>query len=168
MSRPPVHEVDAAVQAHVNGTLERRFSSEELPRLREAGIIEPTAIELSVRFSLFEGRVTLEGELGGSVTMTCQRCMQPVAVAVDDQFRLLIVNEEPESEEESGGYEPIVADPSRLDLRWLAEEQALLGVPLVAKHAALDCAAQLPESKVEQDEDTVQRPFENLKDLLRR
>jgi uncharacterized protein len=167
MSRPPVYEVDASVQAHVNGAIDRRFSGKELPRLLEAGIVEATDIELSVRFATLESHVALDGRLSGSVTMTCQRCMQPVAVDIEDEFRLVIVREEPEAE--IGGYDPVVADPSRLDLRWLAEEQALLSVPLVPKHEALDCAAA-PPAKVEvgEDENGPQRPFANLKDLLRK
>ena len=168
MSRPPVYEVDASVQAHVNGAIDRRFSSEELPRLREAGIAEPTRIELSVRFSTLENRVALDGTLRGSITMACQRCMRPAAIAVDDRFQVVIVSDEADSEQEIGGYEPVVADPSRFDLRWLAEEQTLLSVPLVAKHEGECASAAATRDDVVQDENRAQRPFANLKDLLRK
>jgi uncharacterized protein len=171
MSRPPDVEidavVDAAVQAHAGGVIERRFSASQLPRLREAGILEPVDIHVSVRFSTFDGRVALDGMLSGSVTMTCQRCMQPAAIEVDDQFRLLIADEEADPVAEAGGFEALVADPARLDMRWLAEEQTLLCVPLVAKHADDKCAVQLvPET--EEEAPVAQRPFANLKDLLRK
>ena len=170
MSRPPGLEidavVDASVQAHSQSVIERRFSASQLPRLSEAGIVEPADIRVSIRFSTFEGRVALDGALDGSVTMTCQRCMKSVAVDVDDEFRLLIVDDEADPVVESGGFEPFISDPARLDVRWLAEEQTLLSVPLVAKHEDDACADQ-PSEQVEEEKPIAQRPFANLRDLLR-
>ena len=171
MLRPPGLEidtfVDASVQAHARGVIERRFSASELPRLSEAGIVEPAEIRVSIRCSTFEGRVALDGTLSGNVTMTCQRCMKPVTVDVDDEFRLLIVDDEAEPVAESGGFEPVVADPARLDVRWLAEEQTLLSVPLVAKHEDEGCANQSTSEQAEEEKPVVQRPFANLRDLMR-
>jgi uncharacterized protein len=170
MSRPPGLEIDAfidaSVQAHAGGVVERRYTASQLPRLSEAGIIEPADIRVSIRFSTSEGRVALKGKLGGHVTMTCQRCMQPTTVAVEDEFRLLVVDDEADEVAESGGFEPVVADPARLDVRWLAEEQTLLSVPLVAKHADEECATQLVEQD-KSEKPVGQRPFANLRDLLR-
>jgi uncharacterized protein len=170
MSRPPGVEIDAfvepIVQAHAGGVIERRFSASQLPRLSDAGIVEPADVRVSIRFSAYEGRVALDGVLDGTVTMTCQRCMRPVAVGLEDEFRLLIADDEVDPVAEAGGFEPLVADPARLDVRWLAEEQALLSVPLVAMHADENCASQLVQQ--EQNETPVgQRPFANLRNLLR-
>jgi uncharacterized protein len=171
MSRPPGLEtdaiVDASVQAHAHGVIERRFSSSQLPRLSEAGIVEPAEIRVSIRFSTYEARVAVDGVLHGTVTMTCQRCLQPVAVDMDDEFRVLIVDDEADPVAEPGGFEPVVADPARLDVRWLAEEQALLSVPLVAKHADEGCANQPAAEQTEEEKPIAQRPFANLRDLLR-
>ena len=174
MLRPPGLEidaiVDASVQAHAHGVIERRFSASQLPRLKEAGIVEPADIRVSIRFSNFEGRVALDGALSGKLTMTCQRCMQPVTVDLDDEFKVLIVDDEDDKSDsvaESGGFEPVVADPARLDVRWLAEEQTLLSVPLVAKHDDAACANQQAAEQDEDEKPSAQRPFANLRDLLR-
>lgn len=169
MSRPPGVEidalVDASVQAHSGGLIERRFSASELPRLSAAGVVEPADVRVSARFSIYEGRIAVDGALHGTVTMTCQRCMQAAPVDVDDEFRLLIVDDEADTTAEVGGFEPIVTDPARFDMRWLAEEQALLSLPLIAKHANEECANR---SAQQPDETPVaQRPFANLRDLLR-
>lgn len=173
MSRPPGPEtdvfVDASVQAHGRGTVERSFQASQLPRLREAGIVEPADIRLAVRFSIAEEHVALDGTLSGFVTMTCQRCMQPVAVDVADEFQLMIVDSEAERaerEDASSGYEPIVADAARLDMRWLAEEQTLLGAPLVAKHADEACAS-VAAAPAPKEEGGAHRPFADLRKLLR-
>jgi uncharacterized protein len=171
MSRPPDEIgaiVDAFVQAHIGGTIERRFRAIELPRLGEAGIVDPAEIRVSARCSFVEGRVVLSGKLSGFVTMTCQRCMEPVRIALADEFDLILVEDEPARVAEEGldrGYEPIVADPERFDIRWLAEEQTLLDVPLIAKHEDVTCATMVNEQD-EEPEPTAQRPFANLKNLL--
>ena len=108
----------------------------------------------------------MAGEVNGSVTMTCQRCMQPVSVDVEDEFRLLVVDDESDPVAESGGFEPVVADPARLDVRWLAEEQTLLCVPLVAKHAE-DTCAERSTKQPEEEQPIAQRPFANLRNLMR-
>jgi uncharacterized protein len=161
--------VDATVQAHGLGRIERRFEASQLPRLSEAGLVEPGEIRIAIRFSTVDGRVALNGELSGYVTMTCQRCMQPARVDVTDQFQLIVVDDEAErqqQEDAGSGYEPIIADATRFDLRWLAEEQTLLNVPLVPKHADESCAA--PVKAVQPTEQpSGQRPFANLRNMLR-
>jgi uncharacterized protein len=160
--------VDASVQAHARGTVERSFQASELPRLTDAGIIEPAEVRIAIRFSVVDGKVALDGTLGGFVTMICQRCMQPVKIEMTDEVQLLIVDDDVERVEDATGYEPIVADPARLDMRWLAEEQTLLSVPLVPKHADENCAGGEPPSEDESEPASSQRPFANLKSLLRR
>lgn len=186
MPRPPARElglaadnvVDAEVCARAGSTIERRFSAAELPRLREAGGHDESSIEAKFQFSQFDGRPAVAGELHGDAVLTCQRCMQPVAIDIDDAFQVLLVDEE--RSDEPGGYEPVVANGSRLDLAWLAEEQVLLALPLVPMHENSDCAAAVevaneaedgvedePASDAQKHGETHQ-PFRNLRDLLRK
>jgi len=73
----------------------------------------------------------------------------------------------------------VIADPARLDLRWLTEEQALLALPLVPMHESQDCAApaqaasgdceRQPDADGKADDDSVrQQPFQHLRDMMRR
>jgi len=174
--KPADNIVDADARARAGSTVERHFSAAELPRLREAGGHEGSSIEVHFQFAQFEGRPAVSGQLRGVTVLTCQRCLQPVAIAVDDSFQLLIV--EQERSDEPGGYEPVVAEAARLDLRWLAEDQALLAMPLVPLHEDPHCAAALSAegsavtaSAQPLDDDAAevrQQPFKNLRDLLRK
>ena len=188
MPRPPAAHtdniVDADVCARAGSTIARRFSAAELPRLREAGGHDDSAIEARFQFSQFDGRPAVTGELSGAAVLTCQRCMQPVAIDVDDTFQVLLVDQE--RADEPGGYEPVVANPSRLDLGWLAEEQVLLALPLVPMHESEDCDAGVLAEVVSSEEagdevedaaahdaikgdaGTTQQPFQNLRELLRK
>jgi uncharacterized protein len=143
--------------------------------LSEAGGREGSSIEANFQFAHFDGRPAVSGELHGAAVLTCQRCMQPVAIEIDDSFQVLIV--EAERSDEPGGYEPVVANASRLDLRWLAEEQILLALPLVPMHENQDCAegvvagsseADAPEGDEPAEEEVRQQPFRNLRDLMRK
>jgi uncharacterized protein len=167
MPRPPAVSnellVDADVCARAGSTIERHFSVAELPRLHEAGVLDGSQVDVRLRFSLFDGRPAIDGALSGTMRLSCQRCMQPVAVPIDERFQLVVTAQE--SAEEPGGYEPVVADAAHFDVRWLAEEQALLAMPLVPLHAAGECdevAAPSPEG----ERAAAQKPFENLRDLL--
>src|SRR5688572_32927955 len=98
MPRPPAHPADSIVDAEVcaraGSTIARHFSAADLPRVSEAGGHEGSSIEANFQFAHFENRPSVSGELRGTVVLTCQRCMQPVPVGIDDSFQVLIVEEE--------------------------------------------------------------------------
>ena len=170
MPRPPAVSsdplVDADVCARAGGTLERHFSVAQLPRLREAGAQDGSRIDVRLRFSLFDGKPAIDGTLSGTMRLSCQRCMEPVDVPIDERFQVIVVAEE--SADEPGGYEPVVAEAARFDLGWLTEEQTLLALPLVPLHAAGECdeAAAAPPDREQGASTGVQKPFQNLRDLL--
>jgi uncharacterized protein len=187
MPRPPAQEidvaadkiVDATVCARAGSTITRRFSAAELPRLREAGGQDGSWIEAEFQFSEFDGKPAVSGELHGAVVLTCQRCMRPAEIEIDDTFEVILVDEE--RADEPGGYEPVVVKASRLDLAWLAEEQALLALPLVPVHESEDCGAaaaveEIASTQEAEDDaedaqpaaETTHQPFRNLRDLLRK
>jgi uncharacterized metal-binding protein YceD (DUF177 family) len=61
----------------------------------------------------------------------------------------------------------VIAEAARFDLRWLAEEQALLAMPLVPLHAEGECDEVVAPPPLEQDASPgSQKPFQNLRDLL--
>jgi uncharacterized protein len=88
---------------------------------------------------------------------------------LDEAFEVIVTAQE--RSDEPGGYEPVLADPSRLDLRWLLEDQALLAMPLVPMHEPGQCRdaeAGLVERERSVDSGGVQRPFQNLRDMMRK
>jgi uncharacterized protein len=142
------------------------MSGAEMPRLQESGAQDGSRIDVRLQFSLFDGLPVIDGTLHGTVSVGCQRCMQPVAVPVDERFKVIVVAEE--RADEPGGYEPVIAAAARFDVRWLAEEQTLLAMPLVPMHAQGECdEIATPASRLEQEASPgSQKPFENLRDLL--
>jgi uncharacterized protein len=155
--------------ARGRSTIERHFTAAELPRLLDANADNESQITARFSFAQLEGHAAIDGELAGSVMLMCQRCMQPVAVAVDERFQVVLVSDEDAVRQEFGGYEPIAVDATQLDLKWLAEEQTLLALPLVPMHEPGRCTALPARAEVVADAaDARQKPFGNLRDLLQK
>jgi uncharacterized protein len=170
MPRPPAVQSDAIVDAEAcaraGTTIERRFSEADLPRLREVGLGVGPSLEGGFQFSLFEDLPAIAGSLQGVVVTTCQRCMKALSVALSERFQVVVAGDE--RTDESGGYELVVADASRLDLRWLVEEQVFLAMPLAPMHEPGECNdAQTSASMTDEDAGARQKPFQNLRDMLR-
>jgi uncharacterized protein len=173
MSRPPDvrndNVVDALILAGAGAEIERAFVGQDLPRLGEAGVRE-ASVQANLKFSEFDGQPVVTGRLGGELVLTCQRCMSRLVQSLDESFQVLVAKEE--RADEPGGYEPVVANPSRLDVRWLVEDQALLALPLVAIHAPEECeeqsVAQEVASEPQEPAEAGQKPFQNLRDMMRK
>jgi uncharacterized protein len=167
MSRPPAVHTDAIVDADVcarsGAVIERSFAEAELPRLSAASGQAGSTITARFQFSQFDGLPAIDGELTAVVPATCQRCMKPTSLELHERFQLVVVDAE--RPDEPGGYEPVVADATRLDLRWLAEEQVLLALPLVPMHESTACA-QARDAAAEEEQGVRHKPFQNLRDML--
>lgn len=174
------NRIDATIAARAGTTIERNYAAADLPRLLEAGVLEGakelgSKLTARLHFSEFDGHVAIDGELAGAVVMICQRCLNAVQLPLQERFKVLLAQDEASLEQEPGGHESILADPVRFDLRQLVEDQALLALPLVPRHESETCnEAQvvLPESPAESagpgEDQARQRPFGNLRDLLRK
>lgn len=162
--------VDAVVGAAGGIAWQRHFNLDELFRLQEAGALAGTEVDLSVSSAHRDGHLELDGSLGGRLVLTCQRCLQPAEFALDEPIALRVVREEALAAAE-GENEYVIADPTRLDLRWLSEEQALLALPLVPMHEPDGCPQGhlLAADELEEAEpNTAQSPFANLRDMLKK
>ena len=61
-SSPSGNRIDALICARSGSTIERQFAAAELPRLREAGVGDETAVTTRLHFSQFDGHVVIEGQ----------------------------------------------------------------------------------------------------------
>lgn len=77
------------------------------------------------------------------VWLTCQRCLQPMALQLAIDRRLRFVQGESQAEAlDAESDDDVLALPRWLDLRELVEDELLLGLPLVPRHAS--CPQPLP------------------------
>jgi DUF177 domain-containing protein len=176
MSRPGLQRadvVDANAGAVTGIAWERSFTLDELSRLREAGALSGTTVDIQVSGAIRAEHLELEGELSGQLSLTCQRCLQPVQFDLLEPIAVRVLREEPPVEQEAE-YDYVIADPTRLDLRWLSEEQALLAMPLVPMHEPDECpqgrSVSVEDASGEEGvaEAVTQSPFANLRELLKK
>jgi uncharacterized protein len=169
MPPAPADHIDAFLLASRGAALDRSFVLGDLPRVAEAGASDGK-ISAQLRFLKVDSHPAVDGNLTGSLLMTCQRCWGDVTVEVAEPFELVIVPSEKEAERVPEQYDAVITDALHLDVRALIEEQVLLALPLVARHADEQCAPiELPPEvgkPVAPSSEQQQTPFANLRDLL--
>ncbi len=192
MSRPPAEHtihatqwtVDATVLAHGGLTWEREFSAVCFERLAGVAVSATSTGSIRLKFGILEQRPVVHGELRASVELVCQRCMGVMQHPVLETFDLMLVASEAELTLVPDSHEPWIVNASRLNVLELVEEQLLLALPLIARHPdESNCAKAAPQLKTLLAElpakaaeapavpgagGEVQRPFGQLRDLLRK
>lgn len=122
-----------------------------------------------VRFSREAGLPFAEVEVAVNVTLTCQRCLEPMVWELVGRDRVAMVNEK-QADQAPPELETILAPEGRISLIDLVEEELLLSLPIVPVHEPNECSVKPVEAADEADEPAEgrQRPFEQLGELLKR
>lgn len=162
--------VDAEALAARHAHFVQKIPLVRLARLAESVLSTEGDATLALDFGVLAGATHARGTVSGTVRLRCQRCLEPVDVpVVSDVDAVLVAGDPPAGLPET--VEPIAVDPARFDLVAFVEDELLLSLPLVPKHAnacdvALPGASEAPVEDVER-EAPKQRPFAALKDLLK-
>jgi uncharacterized protein len=87
-------------------------------------------------------QVWLELEAQAEVLRCCQRCLQPVAITLQVRRRLRFVDGEAQAAElDADSEDDVLAIERALDLRALVEDELLLALPMVPRHARCSAPA---------------------------
>jgi uncharacterized protein len=77
-----------------------------------------------------------------TVDLLCQRCLEPFAQAIEERVELMLVEPGASSASIPDGYEPVELDDGRLLPARLIEDELIVSIPLVPKHARIeDCGS---------------------------
>lgn len=99
-------------------------------------------VEVALEFGMdLEHRRNVGGRLHAEVQMRCQRCLQPMAVTIDQEIHLGMVPNEAAAQSLPGHYEPLVVTGEPVSLRELVEDELLLALPIAPAHPVGNCAA---------------------------
>jgi uncharacterized protein len=161
--------VDAMLLATRGSDIEQTFAMSDLPRVSDYATDSKAQATLVARFRNMDGKVWIDGEVTAALRMSCQRCMQPVDVPVDDEFSVMLIGSENELDTLAPEQDAIVAEAERLDLRWLTEEQLLLASPLVPLHVdEAECGIDVAKQTTASAPAETQRPFADLRAMLKK
>ena len=158
------------------GQLEGQWPLTQLLRVAESalgGAEERRAVQV-VWNAHGEQRVTPGGEsqtwlhvkAGTSVSLECQRCLQPMAVnlEVDRSFRF-VHGEDAAAQLDADSEDDVLALTRALDLRELIEDELLLALPIVPRHEV--CPVPLPVRQNDPLAEEKPNPFAALAVLKR-
>jgi uncharacterized protein len=137
-------------------------------------LAEGTDARISVELSFSSNEIRqrlITGKLRAKVQLSCQRCLEPVAIELADDIKLVLLVDETDAAELDPTLDPWIDADYKLDIARLIEEQLILCMPIVSYHPDGDCIEKLnyiaagsrriAGAKV----DTTENPFSILKSL---
>jgi uncharacterized protein len=152
--------LDVAAFAAAAGELEGDTPATAMPRLVAATLAPPAGTgRADVRWRALGARQPLPGagirpslavDAATEVTLECQRCLQPMRMALDAERRIFFVEgEEVAAALDAESEDDVLALTATLDLPALIEDELLLALPLVPRHEV--CGQPLPRAFVDDD-----------------
>lgn len=139
MSARPV--IDSLRFAEAGGQMSGRYSLQELGRLHDVLASRDGSLHWRLEGGREAGRPVLRVHVEGSLTLVCQRCLEPCVIPIEIETVLPIARDEAELsrwESEDPLLDGLVAEP-HLDVRDLVEDEVLLSLPAIPKHPAGTC-----------------------------
>ena len=126
---------------------------------------------VQMEFGLGEGAIGfLRGQTQAQLSVICQRCLQPMSLAVEVPFAFGLTVSEEAAGKLGDDHEPLLVGDEPLRLSELVEDELILALPIVALHDKQDCpAAQRLEATAPETErqGAESNPFAVLKELKR-
>ena len=121
------------------------------------------------RFARARGFPVVELMVRGAATLACQRCMQPMTLAVDTEAQVALIASEADAERVPPELEPVLAPGGRISIAELIKEELLLTLPIVALHGdGAACVAAPATSATAGRGPETHKPFAGLADLMKR
>jgi uncharacterized protein len=147
----------------------------ELPRVSHEVASREGEASGRVRFSRQQGQAVADLEVSTQPEVVCQRCMQPMRWPVKMKSRVALVSDYDAADRVPEGFEVYLVEADCVSVRDLVDEEIMLALPNVPRHAeGSECArreVQLPGQADEPDAEAnsqVQKPFAQLGELLKR
>jgi uncharacterized protein len=161
-------EIDPFKLAYNGVVLEGTMQLSEMPRLCGALTDSNGDVEVKIQFDIDElGIPFVSGQFKTTLSLLCERCMQPMPYAVDSKLLLALVKHESRIENLAEQYEPwLIEGDDPVKLSELIEDELILALPIVPKHPEACLPAEMWSSGDEVgEEDKPESPFAVLSAL---
>lgn len=138
--------IDAFRFAESREALEGVLDQADLPRLAQSSETELQPFEARVAGVVSpRGKPSLEVWLRGRITVSCQRCLKPLELALQPHAGFELERSEAQAEASSLALDEdefwdVVVGAERFDLRQLCEDELLLAVPYAPMHDKCEAA----------------------------
>jgi uncharacterized protein len=142
-----------------------------VPLAELAGLRSPRAgvgggVHGHAHFAREQGMPVADLAFSGTVSLQCQRCLQPMERSLERVSRIALIASESEAGRVPPEREPVLAAGGRISIGELLTEELLLLLPIVPLHEERECEPAAAERLASGGE--THRPFASLADLLKR
>jgi uncharacterized protein len=135
--------VDPLRLAETEESIAGRLAVSAMPRLREVLRDDTGVVDFRLRFRRDDqGSVRVLGEFSTSLCMTCQRCLEPLGLALAGTIDVMPVAREDGGPVTPAGTEPLMLSEGRIHLLGFIEDEVLLALPIAPMHEGGECAAR--------------------------
>jgi len=141
--------VDPFRFAHDAVELESSLPLTQMKRLSAMLYQSEGIVTVSLAFAVdILGVSSLHGRLKTSLDLVCQRCLEPMPVDVDTKLALGFARSDAGIEQIPSGLEPVRVEGGQVDLLLLLEDEIMLALPQIPRHAENECSASALESSM--------------------
>ena len=138
----------------------------DMDRLKTSVHSSDGEVILHLQFGIDEqGIIFLKGRLKTTLSLLCQRCLEPFDYEITSDFALGVVKTLDEANGLPSHYEPALMQEGRLALRELIEDEVMLNLPIISKHEANHCKVEMPQMDSGWKQDQGKNPFQMLESL---
>ena len=121
-------------QVELNRTIEGVYPISKLTRLSEILLSNEGFVTARLEFGQCVGFACLKGRVSATLSVECQRCLQPMQIEVKGGFKFALVNSEDEFEFLPEELEPYLIEGEEQSIIELTEDELLLSLPMVTVH----------------------------------
>jgi len=151
------------------GCFEGEIALSELKRLGELLQLDDAGVDgrtIAVNFEFLRSEFDvpmLAGRLQTSLELECQRCLKPLELPLDVNFRLLIDASDELLSHSS--EDTVYSDDGYIDIVEVVEDELILALPLVAMHENTACNENWRASELSAETPVKENPFAVLQQL---
>lgn len=129
-------EIDPFRFAHQGLQLKGQVALSDMPRLSEILFDVEGPVNVDMLFDIDEtGMPFMKGVFSTTVTLVCERCLQPMKLPMTINSLLGIVRHEHKVEGLAEQYDPwIIEDAKQIEPVAMIEDEIILALPLIPKH----------------------------------
>ncbi|MCH9698734.1 MAG: YceD family protein [Gammaproteobacteria bacterium] len=162
-SRLPV-EIDPVKLVEKNTHLQGALKISEMQRLSDSLVDHSGFASVSLLFCQ-EGDVkTISGYAKATLVVECQRCLEPLRLAIDRNFKLGVVSSDMQAKQLPKHFEPLLLTDETTRLNELIEDELILSVPDIPVHD--ECHFRQRHGQQEtQEEERETNPFAILANI---
>jgi uncharacterized protein len=165
-TRLPRH-IDPRKFANQGLDLQGDIAVSDLNRLASLVLDKAGEVKVVLEFGVDEERHrVITGEAQCAVSVTCQRCLEPVEIVLDAEINLAMVWDEERAKQLPKTLDPLILPEGPADIYTIIEDELLLELPMVSYHDK-DCIEQTSfgDEEVVTETKSSKNPFQVLEQL---